>query len=252
MTPFSSDGAEHDRDEEQKREPRGGVAGQPEEPGRGDRDPRARHAGHQRERLRAADPEGAPEPDLVHRLPLRPAICEPEDACEDGEEDRDLPRLPEVLGDHRLPGGADERRRHRRDRDDPGGALGRAPDPPAGDAPGERARELENVAPEVRDHRDERPQVERDVEGLVEGVVLLEVRPVPEPRHEDQVARRRDGQQLGEPLHDPEHQRLPLGERRAVRLPHARRASGARRGESSDRGGNEGRSAAHAAIDPTV
>ena len=54
--------------------------------------------------------------------------------------------------------------------------------------------------------------MERDVERLVEILVLLEVRPVAGPRDEDQVPRRRDRQQLGESLHEPENQRLPVRE----------------------------------------
>jgi hypothetical protein len=45
---------------------------------------------------------------------------------------------------------------------------------------------------EVRDDGDQRAEVQRDVEGLVELVVLLQVAPVAEPGDEDQVARRRD------------------------------------------------------------
>jgi hypothetical protein len=54
--------------------------------------------------------------------------------------------------------------------------------------------------------------VEGDVEGLVEVLVLLEVVPVEEPGNEDQVAGRRDRQELGQPLDDAEGERLPVGE----------------------------------------
>ena len=69
------------------------------------------------------------------------------------------------------------------------------------------------VTPEVADDRDQRPEMERDVEGLVELVVLLEVAPVEEPRHEDQVSRGGDGKELGCALHEPEPERLPVGQR---------------------------------------
>ena len=66
---------------------------------------------------------------------------------------------------------------------------------------------------------DEGPEVERDVEGLVEAVVLLEVGPVRRPRDEDQMAGRRDRKQLGQPLDDPEHECLGIRQRGRV-LPH--------------------------------
>jgi hypothetical protein len=62
--------------------------------------------------------------------------------------------------------------------------------------------------------------VERDVEGLVEAVVLLEVGPLGGPGDEDEVARRRDRQQLGEALDDAEHERLPVRERVGI-VPHS-------------------------------
>ena len=61
--------------------------------------------------------------------------------------------------------------------------------------------------------RHERAEVERDVEGLVEAVVLLEVRPLGAPGNEDEVARGRDRQELGEPLHDAEDERLAVRQR---------------------------------------
>jgi hypothetical protein len=57
--------------------------------------------------------------------------------------------------------------------------------------------------------------MEGHVEGLVELVVLLEVGPVGQPGHEDQMSGRRDRQQLGRPLHQAEHERLPVRERAA-------------------------------------
>ena len=90
--------------------------------------------------------------------------------------------------------------------------------------------------PEVRPDRDERPEVKRDVERLVEGVVVLEVVPLEEPRDEDEVPRRRDRQELRRALDDPQDERLPVGkllrivphsedgEERGERQRHARRA----------------------------
>jgi hypothetical protein len=51
------------------------------------------------------------------------------------------------------------------------------------------------------------------VERLVELGIQLEVRPVEEPGHEDQVARRRDGQELREALNGAEDERLPVRQR---------------------------------------
>ena len=62
--------------------------------------------------------------------------------------------------------------------------------------------------------------MQRDVERLVEAVVLLEVRPLGRPRNEDEVSRGGDRQELGEPLHDAEDERLPVRERRRV-VPHS-------------------------------
>ena len=113
------------------------------------------------------------------RLP----VGDPEQPGEDDEDDRDLPRLPQMLGDQVLP---QERRRSR-----PGPSRrrrttrsARRPSRPGASAacPQPGRQQADEVAPEVGDDRDERPQVERDVERLVEGVVLLEVLPVAEPR----------------------------------------------------------------------
>ena len=73
--------------------------------------------------------------------------------------------------------------------------------------------ELADLAPEVRDDGHERPDMQRDVERLVEVGVRLEIRPVEEPRHEDEVPGRRDGQELRETLDGAQHERLPVRER---------------------------------------
>ena len=64
------------------------------------------------------------------------------------------------------------------------------------------------------------PEVQRDVEGLVEAVVLLQIRPVGGPGNEDQVPGGRDRQELGEPLDEAEHERLGIRERGRI-VPHA-------------------------------
>jgi hypothetical protein len=92
--------------------------------------------------------------------------------------------------------------------------------------------------------------VERDVERLIERVMLLEVRPVAEPRHDDQVAGRRDRQELGHPLDDPEDERLPVRQC-AGGIPHAEDGQH-RRNRKQDAGRGRSRGAWHAAADPTV
>jgi hypothetical protein len=100
--------------------------------------------------------------------------------------------------------------------------------------------------PEVAHHRQQRPEVQADVEGLVELVVFLQVRPVAEPRDEDQVARRRDREQLGRALDEPQPERLPVGERtRLLAPPHGREQHGEHEGRRDrDRDGR----ASHARI----
>ena len=78
------------------------------------------------------------------------------------------------------------------------------------DRPPSAREKPQDVGPEVGRHRDERSEVERDVERLVEPVVLLEVRPVSEPGHEDEVSGRGDRQELRKPLDDAEDERLAV------------------------------------------
>jgi hypothetical protein len=117
-----------------------------------------------------------------------------------------------VVLDHLLTESAGERRGDRGDEDEPSDLLVGRFDRPAADGAEPGRDEPENVRPEVDDDCDERPEVEGDVEGLVEVLVLLEVVPVEEPRHENQVAGRGDREQLGEALHDAEDERLPVRE----------------------------------------
>jgi hypothetical protein len=53
--------------------------------------------------------------------------------------------------------------------------------------------------------------VKGDVEGLVEVFVVEQEGVVLQPRHEDQVARGGDRQELGQPLDDSQQQCLQLG-----------------------------------------
>ena len=118
------------------------------------------------------------------------------------------------------PSEPDEPAGNRRDEHEPRDLLVGRLDSPAPERAQPRAHEAHEVAPEVRADGDERSEVQRDVERLVEAVVLLEVCPLGRPRNEDEVPRGGDRQELGEPLHDAEDERLPIRERRRV-VPHS-------------------------------
>ena len=77
----------------------------------------------------------------------------------------------------------------------------------------------DEVAPEVGDDRDERPDVQRHVEGLLDALAAAagEVVPVEQPGDQQQVARRRDGQELRQALHDPEDDGVEDGHRALAR-----------------------------------
>ena len=186
-------GTEDDRDEEQERDARRGVPVEAEEAGGRDRDPRARDAGHEREALGEADRDRCARPEVGHAAPRRRAVHEPEEDAEDGQEDRDLPGLAQVLGDEILAQGADGRGRDGGDSNEPRDARLRRVDAPPADAADPGGHEAHDVLPEIGDDRDERAHVQRDVEGLIELFVGLEVLPLEEPRNEDQMAGRGDG-----------------------------------------------------------
>ena len=61
-----------------------------------------------------------------------------------------------------------------------------------------------HLVPEVGEHRDQRADVQRDVERLVQRVVRRELGPTEQLGDEDQVAARRDREELGEALNDAE------------------------------------------------
>ena len=121
-----------------------------------------------------------------------------------------------MVGDRVLACQADDARRNGRDEHEPSDALVRRLDPACADGAEPRADESHDVGPEIGTHGDERPQVKRDIERLVEPVVLLEVRPVRRPGNEDEVPRRGDRQELGQPLDDPEDEGLPVRQRGGV------------------------------------
>ena len=108
-----------------------------------------------------------------HAPALGLPVGHPEQPGEHDEGDRDLPRLPQVLGDQVLAEESDDRGGDRRNNDEPRYPLLGRLHPARSQRAQPRPQQADQVAPEVRHNRDERAQVERDVEGLVEGVVLL-------------------------------------------------------------------------------
>ncbi len=80
----------------------------------------------------------------------------------------------------------------------PGGAIARGEEGQPG------AAVLEEVAAKVGQGAGERAEVQRHVEGLGQTVVAVEVVPAEQPRHECEVARTRDRQELRESLRDAE------------------------------------------------
>jgi hypothetical protein len=121
-----------------------------------------------------------------------------------------------VIGDGVLAEQSEDARRDRRDEHEPGHTLVGTLDAASADRVDPGAYESHDVAPEVRGDGDECSEVQRDVERLVEAVVLLEVRPVSGPRHEDEMTRGGDRQELREPLDDAEDECLTVRQRRRV------------------------------------
>ena len=159
-------------------------------------------------------------PEVAHGARLRRAVCPQQEQRSGGQENEDLPRLAEVVRDPVLAEETREAGRDRGDDDEPGDPLVGRLDAPSSEGHEQRPDETHEVAPEVRGDGDERSEVQRDVERLVEAVVLLEVRPLGGPGHEDEVARRRDRQELGQPLNQPEDEGLAV--RDGVRVvPHS-------------------------------
>src|SRR4029453_19044017 len=115
-----------------------------------------------------ADAEPLAETERARLAPLGRPVGEPEDAGEERHEDRDLPRLAEVVLDEALARRADDHRWNRGDHDEPGDALLRISNCACSHRAEPRGYEANEVVPEVRHDCDERAEVERDVEGLVE------------------------------------------------------------------------------------
>ena len=111
------DRSERGRSEEEG-ESRSGVAVELHETACSDRDTRARHAWHESEALgETHDHCPRPRSPIPTRCRLRSARQRRDP--EGREEDRDLPRLTEVVGEDGLERGPDDQRRNRRDDDEP-------------------------------------------------------------------------------------------------------------------------------------
>ena len=175
----------------------------------------------ERERLRKPHDDRVAKAEVSHRLRLRRAVGPIQEQRAGSEKDEDLPRLAEVVGDDVLTDESDDAGGNRCDENEPRDALVRRCDAPSPDRADPRAHQPDDVAPEVGADRHERPEVERDVERLVEAVVLLEERPLGRPRNEDQVAGGRDRQEFRQALDDPENERLLVGQPGRV-VPHSR------------------------------
>ena len=169
---------------------------------------RTRDARLERERLGDAEHEPVADAEVLQVPPRRrDPVHRVEHHAEHHEHHGDQPRLPELVLDEALERGPDDVARDRPDDERPGEAfVGRA-DPAGGDRVERRPRVARHVVPEVDERADERPEVQGDVERLVQ-VRIGQDRPVEQPRHDDQVARARDRRELGHALGDAEHDRL--------------------------------------------
>ena len=189
------------RHREQERVARRGGAVEVQEQAGGDRGARARHARDERQGLEQADDQPVAARD-VRQLAVAPRDGFGAQHHEGEEDERRADELEraELVLDRVL-----ERQPEDRDRD------GAEDDVPAQSRVGVLRRALAGerrarprradrpqVAPEVDEHGRQRPELDHGGEGRP-GVV-----PAEERRHDPQVGGARDGQELGQPLHDPE------------------------------------------------
>ena len=190
---------------EQEAEARGLLAPVAQEEGGADRGAGAGDAGDDGERLREADEDGVPQPDLLGSRPRgrRAPVGDQQHGAhqrhrrghQGGRSERGLRPLVQEE--------ARDRPRHRCQREQPQQPRLRLGEGLAAEETAHRrGHEPHPVSGEGEEHRGQRPQVESDVES--EAVV----RPAQEPRNDDEMARAADGQELAEPLHDPEHDGL--------------------------------------------
>ena len=178
------------------------VAIQADEATGRDGDPRAAYPGKERRGLRDADPERLRERQIADpAVGAADMIGHPQDRGADEEQDRHRAGRAHVGLDEVVEQDADNDRGQHRGDDEPREPPVRVTRERAVANRGEPGRhDAQPVAPEVDEQRAERPQVEhhRERQQIDERVV-----PAQQGRHEDQVPRTRDGQELGESLHDP-------------------------------------------------
>src|SRR5262245_2447911 len=190
-------GASRDRNAEEKGVPGRRRAVEAAQESRGDRDPGARSAGDEGERLGEADREPLAPGDTLERIAGRggsrdgAAIGDPHDDRPAAGGDRDDDRPSQLAFDDLSEEEARQRTGNRGDHEDRGQA--------ARDGAEEHAQEL---APEVRHERPERAQVH----DRVEGEALIG--PAEHVGHQDEMPRGRDGQELGQALDDAEDHAL--------------------------------------------
>ena len=144
-------------------------------------------------------------PELLVLQTLGGAVGHVKHEAKDDEHGGDQPRLTEVVLDHLFEEGTDDGTGYGREKQQPRqallGRLDAAPrrrSQPGGD-------QLRQVPPEIGDGADEGAGVEGDVEGLVEVLEVVELVPVEQPGHEDQMAARRDREELRQALGDAQH-----------------------------------------------
>ena len=184
-----------------------GRAIEAEEQAGRDRDPRPADPGHERGGLGDADPERARNGEIADAAVAgAPAIGEPEDRRADEQHHRDEPdgadfALDDVVEEDADDGGRDDCD-EQQDEQPP---VGVARDRPLADERNARRGEPEPVGAEIEEQCEQRPDMEhhRERQRADERVA-----PAEHGRHDDQVARARDRQELGHPLHDAEDEGL--------------------------------------------
>ena len=212
--------ARHDRRCHQEAEARRGLAGQAtEEPGR-NADAGTADARDEGEHLGQADAERAAEGDRVHLASLgAPAIGQPQDRTPDtqhhGHEAGVANGVLDWTGEKRPHGDG----RNSSDDEEPGHLAVRvALERPIPDGGQPGRNDLQPVTPEVdeegqqRAHMQDDTEFQRSEEGLLDG-------PPEQPRHEDEVTRAGDRDELREPLGQTHHQCLDDREVHATRPP---------------------------------
>jgi hypothetical protein len=177
------------------------------EPG-GDRDARAADAREERERLRGTNDERVGQTQSLE-IPVPPPVSlgEPEQGCAHEQQQRDQPEpLAKGSVEEALERGTQQRGGDDADREQPCQASVRfAAHRAFRDRAEPRDEQPPQVPPEVDEQSDQCPEVKHHVE---RGAVEERVVPAEQPRDDDEVRRRRDGQELGEPLHDSDDDRL--------------------------------------------